>query len=69
MKFLTAEDEMSGYQFGEKALTHRFCKHCGIAILTDGDMNGIVKAGVNVLCFDGLDLSEFDIIDYDGAAI
>ena len=66
--FLAGEDEMGEYQFGEKIITHRFCKHCGVAILSDGEMNGIVKAGMNLLCIDGLNLGEFDIMDYDGAS-
>lgn len=69
MKFISGEDALSGYQFGKGAITHRFCKHCGIAMFSDGDENGVVKAGVNIRTLDGLDLKRFETFKYDGAAI
>lgn len=69
LKFLKGEDDMGAYQFGEKIITHHFCKICGIAMLSDGEMNGVTKAGLNLNCFKDVDVNTYEMMDYDGAAI
>ena len=69
LNFLSGEEELSVYQFGEKIISHCFCPTCGVSMLSDGEMNGVTKAGLNLNCFVDLDISTFEIFDYDGAAI
>tara|TARA_R110002096_G_scaffold296811_11_gene491302 strand:- start:1452 stop:1826 length:375 start_codon:yes stop_codon:yes gene_type:complete len=68
MKFSTDEEALQGYQFGEKHITHRFCKTCGTPMFSDGAFEDYIKAGINLRCIEDLDLEALTCIQYDGAS-
>lgn len=64
------DDAMGAYQFGKKHITHRFCKRCGIAMMSDGaDTDGAMKAGLNLRILADVDVASFDTHKYDGAKL
>ncbi|NRA86253.1 MAG: GFA family protein [Rhizobiales bacterium] len=63
------DDAMGAYQFGKKHITHRFCKNCGTSMMSDGEQQGAVKAGINIKVLLGVDVTLFDTYKYDGAKL
>jgi hypothetical protein len=59
--------EPGDYQFGKKALHHRFCTGCGIESYAEGTApDGTPTIGVNLRCLDGLDVDKLSPSLYDG---
>lgn len=66
INFVSGEANLTGYQFGKQQITHRFCKNCGIAMMSDGEQEGVIKAGINIRVIEGLDVTAFETYKYDG---
>ena len=56
-------DEVTGYTFNKKVISHHFCPTCGVGFVGSG--MGLVA--VNVRTVDGLDLDQLKIKHVDGA--
>ncbi|MGH8203852.1 MAG: GFA family protein [Steroidobacteraceae bacterium] len=57
-RLLAGESELSEYQFGRKAIHHRFCRRCGLRPFSHGEPRGEVFYAVNLACLDNVDLTE-----------
>lgn len=66
----TGEDKLSHYQFNKRVIDHVFCSICGIKPFAFGkDEQGKEVVAVNLRCIDGLDLSQLETMEYNGAAL
>ena len=58
------------YQFGKKALHHRFCTACGVESYAEGTMpDGTPTVGVNLRCVEGVDVEALDPRPWDGRSM
>lgn len=60
-RVLKGMDSLSDYSFGSGAISHRFCRHCGVKPFGRGEMEamGGVFYGVNIACLDEGSPEEF----------
>ena len=61
-RLLSGEKSLRDYQFGRKALHHRFCTNCGVRPFSQGDG----QLAVRVNCLDGVDASSLKLTPFDG---
>jgi len=67
MRLLTPETDLAAYTFNKHKLRHHFCRHCGIALHSEGihppdsDM-----AAVKVRCLEGVEPATLTVVSYDG---
>jgi len=62
--------QQGDYQFGKKALHHRFCPRCGIESYAEGTApDGTPSVGVNLRCLEGVDVDKLSPRQYDGRSI
>lgn len=67
---LKGADALSDYQFGQKTIHHLFCKTCGISSFGKGTMpDGTKTVAINARCLDGVDLTQFPIMEFDGKSL
>lgn len=66
MRLGTAQADLSTYTFNKHLLKHHFCGNCGIAPFSEGEKQGEKMASINVRCLEGVDLSKFKVVKYDG---
>ena len=59
-RLLAGESELSTYQFGRKAIAHRFCRHCGLRPFSHKADRSFYA--VNVACLDGVEPAELAAI-------
>ena len=54
---LSGEEALTEYRFGERAIGHVFCKHCGVRPFASADfeMLGGPFHAVNIACLDDID--------------
>jgi hypothetical protein len=58
------------YQFGKKALHHRFCTACGVESYAEGAMpDGTPTVGINLRCVDGVDVDKLSPKPWDGRSL
>ena len=58
-RLLTGESGLAEYQFGRKAIHHRFCQRCGLRPFSHGEpAGGDTFYAVNVACLDDVDPAE-----------
>lgn len=58
------------YQFGKKALHHRFCTICGVEGYAEGVMpDGTPTVGINLRCIDGVDVDKLSPRPWDGRSL
>lgn len=52
------EDSLAEYRFGSNSIAHRFCRHCGVKVFGQGNMEtlGGVFYAVNIACLDDVPL-------------
>ncbi len=63
------EDATTEYLFNKHAISHRFCRTCGIEAYSMGALpDGTPMAAVNVNCLDGVDPRALATTHYDGAS-
>ena len=63
------EDATTEYLFNKHAISHRFCKTCGVEAYAMGALpDGTPMAAVNVNCLDGVDPRAVKATHYDGAS-
>src|SRR4051812_38404071 len=61
------EGDLSDYHFNTMRIRHRFCKECGVESFGMGsDAKGNATVAVNVRTIDGINLSELNIVPFDG---
>jgi hypothetical protein len=66
---LSGEQNLQDYRFNTHAISHLFCKTCGIKSFARGKApDGSATAAVNVRCLDGVDLEALSVHDFDGAS-
>jgi hypothetical protein len=64
---LQGEDALTPFQFNKGAITHLFCRTCGIQSFARGvGPNGAPMAAVNVNTLDGVDPRALSSHHYDG---
>lgn len=64
---LSGEHALSDYQFNKKVIHHYFCRNCGISSFGKGSLpDGTKMVSINARCLDGLNLKNFDVMEYDG---
>jgi len=57
LRLLAGENELSEYQFGNKAIHHLFCKRCGVRTFSRGD--GPNPGGaIHIATLDDVDIDE-----------
>ena len=64
-EFISGQESLSLYHWGDKDVNHWFCKHCGIYPFHDA----IYEPGkyrVNLGCISGLDSRDLEIKQFDG---
>lgn len=60
-------DQLTEYLFNKKAISHRFCKVCGIESFAIGQKpDGTTMAAVNVNCLDGVEPRSLNSHHYNG---
>ncbi len=57
-RLLAGEEDLTTYQFGRKAIQHRFCKRCGLRPFSHGEPGGDVFYAINVACLDDVSPDE-----------
>ena len=62
------DDALANYQFGTMVAKHQFCRVCGVSPFVSTRLNP-GQYRINLGCVEGLDLSELDVVHYDGTAI
>ena len=63
------EDATTEYLFNKHAISHRFCRTCGVQAYAMGTApDGSKVAAVNVNCLDGVDPRALAAHHYDGAS-
>lgn len=61
------EDQLTAYQFHKKAITHLFCRVCGVQSFARGKTpDGKDMIAVNVRCLDGIDVAALETTPVDG---
>ncbi len=69
-RLLSGKDHLSDYQFGKKAIHHRFCRVCGVRSFAEGPgHDGADWVTINTRCLSDFDGSELPITAYDGASL
>jgi hypothetical protein len=64
------EDATTEYLFNKHAISHRFCRTCGVEAYSLGALgDGTPMAAVNVNCLDGVDPRSLPATHYDGASV
>ncbi len=67
---LGAEDEITDYQFGKKAIHHLFCSVCGVRAYGRGTApDGTTMYMINLRCIDELDHQALEVTRYDGRSL
>lgn len=67
LKLLQGKENLTDYQFASKKIHHLFCSICGVSSFGAGEMpDGTKMNSVNARCIDDLELSTFEITNYDG---
>lgn len=70
LKLLQGKDKLSDYQFAAKKIHHLFCSVCGVSSFGEGAMpDGTKMNSVNARCIDDLELSKFEVTNYDGKSL
>ncbi|WP_206955541.1 GFA family protein [Trinickia acidisoli] len=65
----SGEDATGEYLFNKHAISHRFCRRCGVEPFAFGVApNGAQTAAINVRCLDGVDLAGLNPTPIDGAS-
>jgi hypothetical protein len=62
-ELLTGADDLSDYQFASRAVHHRFCRHCGVRLFSDGFVEAIGGAFVSISLATLDDASARELID------
>ena len=65
---LTPESHMATYQWHTHKAKHYFCPICGVAPLRI-PRDDQSKRSVNARCLDSIDLSELEIVHFDGRSV
>ena len=67
-KLLSGEEDLSVYEWGAKISRRFFCKHCGVHCFARGNLPqlGGAYVSVNYNCLDGVELSDLNVIYWDG---
>jgi hypothetical protein len=64
-ELIAGSEELVSYRFNSGVAEHKFCRHCGIHPFytprSDPD-----KVDVNVRCLDGVELSQLELLRFDG---
>ena len=59
--------ELGTYHFNKHAIDHHFCRHCGIASFSQGQMpDGTKMTAINVRCLECIDLKSVKVVQIDG---
>lgn len=67
---LTPDENAGAYTFNKHAITHHFCKNCGMHPYAEGiDRKGNKMAAINVRCIEGIDLESIPVQHYDGRSL
>jgi hypothetical protein len=70
LKLAAPESELATYTFNTGRISHCFCLVCGCAPFGLGsDKMGAAKAAINARCLDGIDLSAFPRVPFDGRSL
>jgi len=67
LKVVAWGDDLGHYTFGKGAITHRFCRTCGIHPFAEDSGKGKGRSAyVNVNCLDDVDLADIEVFEFDG---
>ena len=70
MTLKSGADALGDYQFGNKRLHHRMCRHCGIESFAEGVApDGAPTVGVNLRCLEGVEVAKLTPRQYDGRSL
>ena len=59
LRIVAGSEQLSEYRFGNKVITHFFCRHCGIKPFGRGEMDNTgAFYGVNLACLDDLPVED-----------
>lgn len=67
-KLLQGQDSLTDYRFNKHAISHVFCKRCGIKSFAMGKMpkTGDEMRAINVRCLEGVDIDSLSVTKVDG---
>ena len=69
-KLLAGQNEVTDYQFNNRAIHHPFCKTCGIQSYAYGKgPGGRDMVMLNVRCLDDVDAEQLKVKKFDGASL
>jgi hypothetical protein len=63
----SGQDNLQDYQFYKHVIHHLFCRTCGVESFARGTgPDGTEMVGLNVRCFDAIDLGAFTPVPFNG---
>ncbi len=69
-KLLSGTAELKNYQFGAKKINHPFCSNCGVFSFGYGfTPEGSKIYSINAPCLENIDLSAYNVVNYDGKSL
>ena len=69
-KLLTGQDAATDFQFNKHLVHHPFCATCGIQSYAYGKgPGGKDMVMINVRCLEGIDVGQFEVMNFDGRSL
>ena len=69
-KLLSGKDAATDFQFNKHLVHHPFCATCGIQSYAYGKgPGGKDMVMINVRCLDGIDVGQFEVMNFDGRSL
>jgi hypothetical protein len=67
-QLVSSEEHLSSYEWASRTSTRYLCKHCGVHCFARGNLPqlGGAYVSVNYNCLDGVELSDLNVIYWDG---
>lgn len=70
LRLIDPDDGMGAYVFNKHAISHRFCRTCGIhPFAEDVAPKGEPTAYINIRCLENVDLAAVQLFDFDGRSL
>ncbi len=69
-RLISGEESLTDYQFGKRAIHHKFCRTCGMRAFSQGqDKQGRSTFSINLRCLEEFDATALPVETFDGASL